>query len=648
GKGRLLFPTMAPKPPPGTSSRAWDAVNPSLSEWVLDAVSSMGFTRMTPVQASAIPLFMAHKDVVVEAVTGSGKTLSFLIPVVEKLLRLEEPIKKHHVGAIIISPTRELASQIYNVLSSLLAFHPPSAALLNPDDEDDAAPRPKQSSSVLKVVPQLLLGGSTSPAEDLSSFLKRSPNLLVGTPGRLLELLSSPHVHCPQSSFEMLVLDEADRLLDLGFKETLQSILRRLPKQRRTGLFSASVSEAVDQIVRVGLRNPVKVVVKVKGASGVDDKRTPASLQMTYLTVPPTHKFPALKQILNTVQPTPLKTIFFVSTCSGVDYLSATLPLILGDDFQLIPLHGKHQANVRQKNFNRFVNAHTPAILLTTDVASRGLDIPSVDLVVQIDPPSDPKTFIHRCGRAGRAGRRGLSIVVLHPGREEDYVAFLEVRKTPVAPYPQPIHFSDSDASAATEIVRKAVRADRALHDRGQKAFVSWLRSYSKHQASSIFRVADLDWEGLGKSWGLLKLPKMPELRNFSGDRTLGVDMDWDTYTYKDKQREKRRLEVLQEAAESGATQDSSKKRPNDSVAWSNNLENRNKKVARREKKHVRQERKRWEKMTDEEKQKALETEDMVEQIRVKNEEQWRLKRAAAKAGTAAASDGEEEFQGFD
>lgn len=100
------FLGMASKPPSGGSARAWDGVMPPLSEWVLEAISSMGFSRMTPVQASAIPLFMAHKDVVVEAVTGSGKTLSFLIPVVEKLLRLEEPMKKHHVGAIIISPTR--------------------------------------------------------------------------------------------------------------------------------------------------------------------------------------------------------------------------------------------------------------------------------------------------------------------------------------------------------------------------------------------------------------------------------------------------------------------------------------------------------------------------------------------------------------
>ncbi|KAL4965938.1 ATP-dependent RNA helicase SPB4 [Aspergillus stella-maris] len=640
---------MAPKPPSGTSSRAWDAVTPPLSEWVLDAVSSMGFTRMTPVQASAIPLFMAHKDVVVEAVTGSGKTMSFLVPVVEKLLRLEEPMKKHHVGAIIVSPTRELASQIHTVLLSLLAFHPASAAAINPSEPDEDAPRPKRSSSELKVVPQLLLGGSTTPAEDLSSFLKNSPNLLIATPGRLLELLSSPHVHCPQSSFEMLVLDEADRLLDLGFKETLQNILRRLPKQRRTGLFSASVSEAVDQIVRVGLRNPVKVVVKVKGASGVTDKRTPASLQMTYLTVPPAHKFIALKHILNSVEPTPSKSIFFVSTCSGVDYLSAILPLMLGDDFQLIPLHGKHPANVRQKNFNRFVNAHTPAILLTTDVASRGLDIPSVDLVVQIDPPADPKTFIHRCGRAGRAGRRGLSVVLLHPGREEDYVSFLEVRKTPVGPFPQPITVSDTEAAAATELARKTARTDRAIHDRGQKAFVSWLRSYSKHQASSIFRVADLNWEGLGNAWALLKLPKMPELRNFTGDKTLGVEMDWDNFTYKDKQREKRRLEVAQEMAEAGAQQQSNnKKRPNETTAWSDKLENRNKKAKRRDQKQVRQEKKRWEKMTDEEKKKALETEEMVESLRVKNEEQRQLKRAAAKADKGATSDGDEEFEGFD
>ncbi len=173
---------------------------------------------------------------------------------------------------------RELATQIHSVLLSLLAFHAPSATCLGLSEEatgHGVAPiDPVVSAS--KVIPQLLLGGTTTPAQDLSYFLTNSPNLLVSTPGRLLELLSSPHVHCPQSSFEVLVLDEADRLLDLGFKDDLQKILTRLPKQRRTGLFSASVSEAVGEIIRAGLRNPVKIAVKVKGLKAGQEQRTPA------------------------------------------------------------------------------------------------------------------------------------------------------------------------------------------------------------------------------------------------------------------------------------------------------------------------------------------------------------------------------------
>jgi ATP-dependent RNA helicase DDX55/SPB4 len=162
----------------------------------------------------------------------------------------------------------------------MLAFHAPFAATLSTPEnaslENGSSHLALVSQDTRKVTTQLLLGGTTTPAQDLSHFLKNSPNLLIATPGRLLELLSSSHVHCPQSSFEVLVLDEADRLLDLGFKDDLQRILSRLPKQRRTGLFSASVSEAVSEIVRVGLRNPVKIAVKVKGLGGKEDKRTPA------------------------------------------------------------------------------------------------------------------------------------------------------------------------------------------------------------------------------------------------------------------------------------------------------------------------------------------------------------------------------------
>lgn len=228
-----------------------------------------------------------------------------------------------------MSPTRELATQIHGVLASLISFHGPSADLapfLKGEEK-----RPETTVPVL--VSQLLVGGTVKVAQDLSAFLRTSPNILVGTPGRLAELLSSPHVHTPQSSFEVLVLDEADRLLDQGFLNELQRILGFLPKQRRTGLFSASVSDAVGELVRAGLRNPQRVAVTVKRLTDggiVEDRKTPASLQMSYLTVHASQKWPALIQFLKKVEPTPLRTIIFVSSCFAVKYVLILFSLCLG------------------------------------------------------------------------------------------------------------------------------------------------------------------------------------------------------------------------------------------------------------------------------------------------------------------------------
>ncbi|KAK6613407.1 ATP-dependent rRNA helicase spb4 [Botrytis cinerea] len=551
--------------------RAWDALTPSLAEWVLDAISSMGFEKMTPVQASTIPLFMGNKDVVVEAVTGSGKTLSFLIPVVEKLLRLEEPLKKHHVGAIIVSPTRELATQIHSVLTSLLKFHEPSAEALQPLEEGEK----RKPSSTFRVIPQLLLGAQLLRRKTSADFL------------RIVPIFSSRH--------PVLVLDEADRLLDLGFKDDLQKILGRLPKQRRTGLFSASVSEAVGEIVRVGLRNPVKIAVK----------------------------FPALLSLLSQLEPTPQKSIIYLSTCAAVDYFQPLLEAVLPKQFGLVSLHGKHPPNVRQRNFSKYVAAVSPTILLTTDVAARGLDIPQVDLVVQIDPPSDPKVFLHRCGRAGRAGRKGLSVIFLQPGREEDYIPFLEIRKTPITPLKRPeISTTDEAAKILISKMRKEVLSDRALYDKGQRAFVSWVQAYSKHQASSIFRVADLDWTDLGNAWALVRLPKMPELKKWEGDKTLGIKLDMSEYAYKDKIREKARRVAMEEAKNAGpyvpTEEQIAKKKQRE--AWSQKHEKQDLKELKREKKKRKREIERLEKMTDEEKKeeqaKEKELQDLIEQVK--------------------------------
>ncbi|KAF2458739.1 P-loop containing nucleoside triphosphate hydrolase protein [Lineolata rhizophorae] len=673
-----------PKPPAG-ASRAWDAVSPPLSPWILQAVSAMGFLRMTPVQATTIPLFTGNKDVVVEAVTGSGKTLAFLIPLVERLLRLEEPLKRHHVGAVVVSPTRELATQIYNVLCSLLEFHAPSAAHLSSpssDDEDEndvsSHDQPSRSQKTLAIIPQLLVGGTSTPSADLSHFLSRrpsSPNLLIGTPGRLLALLSSPHVHAPQTSFEALVLDEADRLLDMGFKDDVQGILRRVPKQRRTGLFSASVGEAVDQLVRVGLRNPVRVCVRVKGeggsgiapnglrvAGGIDGEelRTPASLTLAYAVLPPAHKFPFLVSLLDALDPRPQKTIVYVSTCAAVDYFARVLPAILRPDtngsfalpsdrtISIIPLHGHLPPQARKTNLTRFTSSAIPAVLLTTDLAARGLDIPRVDLVLQLDPPSDPKSWLHRCGRAGRAGRKGLAVTTLLQGTgEPDYVEFLRVRGTPdisLAAGAAPL-VPDTVAAAAAEALQKEVLADRALHDRGQRAFVSWVQAYRKHAARSIFRVEGLPWGALALSWGLLRVPRMPESRGWvegpgEGKREVGLgrELEWERYGYRDENRERKRVEgnvtAAAAAAESGGVEQVKGKRKE---AWSEKKEKKAEREARREKKRRKRAKEKEQGMAPEEKARRAELQGMIEKVRA----------GLVAGGTKGRADEDEEWDGF-
>ena len=354
---------------------------------------------------------------------------------------------------------------------------------------------------------------------------------------------------------------------------------------------------------------------------------------MSYLLTPPTKRLPALVSLLQSLSPIPQKTIVYMSTCAAVDYFQHVLLALLNaqsgvQNFNLIPLHGKHPPHVRTKNFTAFSDSTAPTLLLTTDVAARGLDIPLVDLVVQIDPPSDPKVFLHRCGRAGRAGRKGLSVVFLAPGKEEDYIQYLSVRKTPITPLLEPqVSILDDDARNATERIRSIVLKDRALHDKAQKAFVSWVRAYSKHQASSIFRIQDIDWGEAGRAWGLLRMPKMPEAKKWDGDRNLGVKIEWKDYAYKDKKREEARKEALRkqqeglegkELNENAPAKDAhaSKKR-----AWSDKTEAKDERQMRREKKHTRRDQQALANMTPEERAKWERAEYLAAQVRKMNEE---------------------------
>ncbi|KAK4626109.1 ATP-dependent rRNA helicase spb4 [Fulvia fulva] len=629
--------------------KSFEALTPELSQWILDFTHGMGFARTTPVQAMAIPLLTGNKDLVVEAVTGSGKTLSFLIPLVERILKSEEPNKKGHVRSIVVAPTKELATQIYDVLRGLLDFHPPSSAVLTESSQEPVDSDDEEMEDVEKpvippgpyAIPQLLVGGRTKLGEDIATFSSLNPNILIGTPRRLVEVLQSSKVQLKRHWFDLLVLDEADRLLDPNFQPDLQRILDLVPKERRTGLFSASVSEAVDELVRVGMRYPFKISAKVRSKSGALDKRTPESLKLYHIATKPSLKIPYLKSILETNQAE--KSIVYVSTRAGVDYWSQMLPALLG--ILVFPIHGDHKSAIRIKNLQRFRDSSKPAILLTTDVLARGIDIPDIDVVVQLDPPKQPKDFIHRCGRSGRAGKRGMAITFLNEGNEEDYVKYLAMQGTPLEPYPSLAQLSEQDVNDSIEEMRKVLVQKRELHDRSQKAFVSWVQAYSKTLPSDIFSIRKIDWPEVGKSWGLLRWPKMPELKRHCPeareDRSFGLDLpqdfDLNNVAYADKVREARRKEIM-EAFSRGEKPDLPKKsggaladmRRRKESAWSNQKDAKAVKESRREKKEVRRKAESKAKMSDADEVKALELDQLIAKVRAKNQQ------------------GEEIFEGFD
>ncbi|SCU81109.1 LANO_0B02036g1_1 [Lachancea nothofagi CBS 11611] len=543
-------------------SLSWDDLKYDMQPWIRTAVDSMGFETMTPVQASTIPMFSGNKDVVVESVTGSGKTVAFVIPILEKIVKEVlngAPLKKGNFYSLVISPTRELASQIQSVIDKFLAYYP---------DE----PCPIQS--------QLLVGSSSSTVrDDANTFMENKPQVLVGTPGRLLDFLKTKAVKT--ASCGIIVLDEADKLLDVSFEKDVEAILSMLPKQRRTGLFSATISSAGDQIFRTGMRNPVKIAVKSK-------VQAPESLKISYVVVKPEDKLQYLLYILNHVRYR--KCIVYFPTCISVTYFYSFFKHlfklgIMNETLEVYSLHGKLQTSSRLGTLEKFSVSLNNSVLLTTDVAARGIDIPEVDLVLQLDPPTSAEMFLHRCGRTGRANRAGKAITFLNRGREEDYVNFLEVKNIDLEE--MKLKFNPSDEFSS--IFKEWILADRARFENSVRAYVGFIRYYSKHSASSIFRLQSLDYVGIAKLYGLIRLPRMPEITQHLDNDEMPQDgwliepaVDLDSFSFVNPQMESSRLEELKKTK---AIKDKNKlkselKKKN--AAWSNKTSSKESKGERK------------------------------------------------------------------
>ncbi|XP_020540476.1 DEAD-box ATP-dependent RNA helicase 18 [Jatropha curcas] len=516
-------------------------LKPPLSEPVLDALTEAGFEYCTPVQAATIPLLCSYKDVAVDAATGSGKTLAFVVPLVEILRRASSPPKPHEVMGIILSPTRELSSQIYNVAQPFIA--------------------------TLSNVKSMLLVGGVEVKADVKKIEEEGANLLIGTPGRLYDIMERVDI-LDFRNLEVLILDEADRLLDMGFQKQISSIISRLPKLRRTGLFSATQTEAVEELSKAGLRNPVRVEVRAETkslndstSSQLSSSKTPSGLQLEYLECEADKKPSQLIDLL--LKNKFKKIIVYFMTCACVDYWGVVLPRLTAlKGFALIPLHGKMKQTVREKALASFISLKN-GILLCTDVAARGLDIPGVDCIVQYDPPQDPNVFIHRVGRTARLGRQGSAIVFLLP-KEEAYVEFLRIRRVPLQE-----RKNTDDVPDVVPQIRAAAKKDRDVMEKGLRAFVSFIRAYKEHHCSYIFRWKELEVGKLGMGYGLLQLPSMPEVKHHSLS-TVGFtpveDVKLEDIKFKDKSREKQRkknMQVKKEAQEQEPKPQKPNKTPN-------------------------------------------------------------------------------------
>ncbi|XP_042518867.1 DEAD-box ATP-dependent RNA helicase 36 [Macadamia integrifolia] len=339
-----------------------------LSEWAINTCKELGIKKPTPVQEHCIPRILAGNDVLGIAQTGSGKTAAFALPILHRLA--ENPFG---VFALVITPTRELAYQLAEQFRAL--------------------------GSSLHLRCAVIVGGMDMINQ--AQTLMRRPHVVIATPGRVKVLLEdNPDIPSVFSKTKFLVLDEADRVLDVGFEEELRVVFQCMPKERQTLLFSATMTDNLKSLLELSAN-------KAYFYEAYEGFKTVESLKQQYVLVPKNVKDVYLLYILSKMDEMGIRSVMiFVSTCRSCHMLSLLLEEL---DQTAAALHSFKSQSLRLSALHKFKSGQVP-ILLATDVASRGLDIPTVDLVINYDIPRYPRDYVHRVGRTARAGRGGLAV----------------------------------------------------------------------------------------------------------------------------------------------------------------------------------------------------------------------------------------------
>ena len=450
----------------------------TISEPIKRAISDMGFTHLTEIQAKSITPMLIGRDLLGAAKTGSGKTLAFLVPVLELLVSLRfQP--KNGTGALVITPTRELALQIQQVLSDLARHVTQTHALV--------------------------IGGSNRKAE--VEKLTRGANIVVATPGRLLDHLlhTKGFVYI---NLVCLVIDEADRILQIGFEEEMNQIIKLLPKERQTALFSATQTDKVKDLARLSLNSEKLVTVAVKK----DESATVAGLDQGYVMCEADDRFRLLFTFLKKNKSK--KVMVFMSSCASVTFHEELLNYI---DLEVLAIHGQKKQAARTATFHRFCEAES-GILLCTDVAARGLDIPKVDWIVQYDPPDDVKEYIHRVGRTARgAGGKGRALLFLL-NQEAGFISLLKKENIPAQEYA----FAISKVANVQSQLEKLIDTNFHLHKSSRDAYRAFMHSYAAHGLKEVFNVNTLDLAKVAKSFGFAAPPKIELNLNLKARQRTG------------------------------------------------------------------------------------------------------------------------------
>ena len=337
-----------------------------LSPETLTALSRQGYSEPTPIQAEAIPLVLAGKDVMAAAQTGTGKTTAFTAPILE-LLKGNERAKANTARALILTPTRELAAQVGENVANLSAGLPLNYAV---------------AFGGVKINPQMMK-------------LRKGVDILVATPGRLLDLYKQNAVRFPK--LEVLVLDEADRMLDMGFIHDIKKIIKLLPPKRQTLLFSATLSDDIRALAKGLLNSPVEISVAPPNA-------TAEPIEQTVYEVQKSQKLGLLLKLLKSLEQP--KVLVFSRTKQGANRLVKQLGKA---GFSAAAIHSAKSQGARTKALTDFKSGKVQ-VLIATDIASRGIDIEKLPYVINYDLPHVAEDYIHRIGRTGRAGQRGHAI----------------------------------------------------------------------------------------------------------------------------------------------------------------------------------------------------------------------------------------------